>query len=722
MVEAGLPLSRATVGALLVHPLLDATLVIWRRDRGAYLDDTPRPAVRGDEAWRRSPFYRLEQADRTRAALPAGAGRGHRRIRRAGRARGRGRDRLLALRTRLAAGVTLGDGTSVFSSWITDRPGGFADGRARADPRHRAAAGGRDRGGPGHRHGRHAARHLSRRRRGGRVLGGDIERGRVEMIHAVIWYSDLAGFTRLTDQVSGAGMLQLFAGHAEILGLLNDHAEILVDAIEARGGQVLKFMGDGILAIFRGPTRADACEAALDGLDRGEPRAAPGWAGAAIGETHPYLALHAGDVLYGNIGGRARLDFTVLGPAVNEASRIAALCRQLDQPVIMSEAFAERCPTSRRARLLALGRYALRGVARPQMLYGLEPPAAGSAARPRNSVPPPGTVVRPAADERKRCGQDGMAHMAKNPPGSARGFRRSWCWSAPPATWRGASCCPGCSISRAPASFRAAGSSASRSTRSTPTASARSRATRSTSSRHAQGRARPTGRPSPQTLDYVPLAAGADALQGGGRARPSSRSAGEMPPPALPERAAERGAVGGAACSARPASSSARRIIMEKPFGTDLASAVALNAQLHEVFDEEQIFRIDHFLGKEPAQNILAFRFANGLFEPIWNRNFIDHVQIDVPETLGLGKRAGVLRGDRRLSRHGGDAPVPDPRLHGDGAADRARAGADQRGEEQGLPQHAADRARATSCAGNTPATAPRRASIPSRTPRPSSR
>ncbi|MBV9533229.1 MAG: glucose-6-phosphate dehydrogenase (NADP(+)), partial [Bradyrhizobium sp.] len=82
------------------------------------------------------------------------------------------------------------------------------------------------------------------------------------------------------------------------------------------------------------------------------------------------------------------------------------------------------------------------------------------------------------------------------------------------------------------------------------------------------------------------------------------------------------------------------RIIMEKPFGTDLKSAVALNAKLHDVFSEDQIFRIDHFLGKEPAQNILAFRFANGLFEPIWNRNFIDHVQIDVPETLGLSMRA----------------------------------------------------------------------------------
>ncbi|OBA89068.1 glucose-6-phosphate dehydrogenase [Mycobacteriaceae bacterium 1482268.1] len=82
------------------------------------------------------------------------------------------------------------------------------------------------------------------------------------------------------------------------------------------------------------------------------------------------------------------------------------------------------------------------------------------------------------------------------------------------------------------------------------------------------------------------------------------------------------------------------RVVMEKPFGTDLASAVALNDFVHETFREEQIFRIDHFLGKEAAQNILAFRFANGLFEPIWNRNFIDHIQIDIPETLGLDARA----------------------------------------------------------------------------------
>ncbi|MGH9051444.1 MAG: glucose-6-phosphate dehydrogenase [Acidimicrobiia bacterium] len=81
-------------------------------------------------------------------------------------------------------------------------------------------------------------------------------------------------------------------------------------------------------------------------------------------------------------------------------------------------------------------------------------------------------------------------------------------------------------------------------------------------------------------------------------------------------------------------------IVYEKPFGSDLRSARELNEVVHEVFDEAQVYRIDHFLGKETVQNILAFRFANGMFEPIWNRNFVDHVQIDVPETVGIEKRA----------------------------------------------------------------------------------
>ena len=84
---------------------------------------------------------------------------------------------------------------------------------------------------------------------------------------------------------------------------------------------------------------------------------------------------------------------------------------------------------------------------------------------------------------------------------------------------------------------------------------------------------------------------------------------------------------------------------MEKPFGTDLATAKVLNDTVHGIFAPEQVYRIDHFLGKEAAQNILAFRFANGLFEPIWNRGHIDHVQIDVPETLSVDSRASFYEG-----------------------------------------------------------------------------
>jgi glucose-6-phosphate 1-dehydrogenase len=138
-------------------------------------------------------------------------------------------------------------------------------------------------------------------------------------------------------------------------------------------------------------------------------------------------------------------------------------------------------------------------------------------------------------------------------------------------------------------------------------------------------------------LYFVSEAAGDDALAkivteledelGGDVARLHYLS---VPPAAAPEVVARLGTLG---------LNERARIIMEKPFGTDLASAVQLNDTLHATFDESLIFRIDHFLGKEAALNILAFRFANGLFEPIWNRQHIAHVQIDVPETLSIGHR-----------------------------------------------------------------------------------
>ena len=365
---SGVPLARAAVGVLLLHPLLDAKLVVWRRGQGASVVDSPRPAVRGDEIWRRSPFYRMRLA---------GEGLFRRRLE-----RGEGTDELatladlaaegatdyVALRTRLGAGATLGEADDIFLSWVSDRPGGFAEEQVGLLRRLQPLAAflfasalnvGTARTLLATYLGADAARH---------VLGGAIERGRAEPIRAVIWYSDLEGFTRLTDELPREASLEL----------LNLYAEILVDAIEAEGGEVLKFMGDGILAIFRAPGACDACEAALAAWAAARRRcAALGVRRAAGGlpATRPYLALHVGEVLYGNVGGRARLDFTVLGPAVNEASRIAALCRSLDQPAILSEAFAGSCPERWQERLVRLGRYALRGVARPQMLFALDPAA-----------------------------------------------------------------------------------------------------------------------------------------------------------------------------------------------------------------------------------------------------------------------------------------------------------------------------------------------------------
>ncbi|HJP80454.1 MAG TPA: glucose-6-phosphate dehydrogenase [Pseudonocardiaceae bacterium] len=88
-----------------------------------------------------------------------------------------------------------------------------------------------------------------------------------------------------------------------------------------------------------------------------------------------------------------------------------------------------------------------------------------------------------------------------------------------------------------------------------------------------------------------------------------------------------------------------RRVVIEKPFGHDLKSAVQLNGIVNEVFPEESVFRIDHYLGKETVQNLLALRFANQLFEPIWNANYVDHVQITMAEDIGLGGRAGYYDG-----------------------------------------------------------------------------
>lgn len=201
-----------------------------------------------------------------------------------------------------------------------------------------------------------------------RVLAGRIARGEVETIRAAIWFSDLEGFTGLADALP----------RERLVALLNAYAGVVLDSIAEYGGEVLKLMGDGVLAIFPiEGSEADACARALDAA-RATLAAVDRLSGerAASGEpvTRLFVGLHLGDVLYGNIGSRERLDFTVLGAAVNEASRLERLCRTSGHSALVSESFA-KAAEGLRDRLVPLGRHALRGVARPQEVFAILSPA-----------------------------------------------------------------------------------------------------------------------------------------------------------------------------------------------------------------------------------------------------------------------------------------------------------------------------------------------------------
>ena len=200
---------------------------------------------------------------------------------------------------------------------------------------------------------------------GQRVLSGRIVRGIAERIDAVVWFSDLRGFTRITD-----------TSPEQVIPLLNEYSDVIVSAIHKHGGDVLKLIGDGTLAIFTAEDRVHACDVALSAAIAARQGVAElKKLRAADGKpvTDMYLGLHVGEVFYGNVGSHERLDFTVIGPAVNEASRIAAMCRSVDQPILMSAAFADVGDIKRR--LVSVGRYALRGVSQPQELFTLDPKA-----------------------------------------------------------------------------------------------------------------------------------------------------------------------------------------------------------------------------------------------------------------------------------------------------------------------------------------------------------
>jgi adenylate cyclase len=196
-----------------------------------------------------------------------------------------------------------------------------------------------------------------------KVLAGVVQRGEGANIHAAIWYSDMRGSTALADRLSPY----------QLISTLDDYFECMTRAVHEHGGEVLKFIGDGMLAIFetaeedRGRAPRQAMDAALAALEAlvvlNRRRAEFGFIPLRVG-----IALHVGDVMYGNIGGSNRLDFTVIGRAVNEVARVEAMCPRLERPLLATARFQEYAND---IGLESLGFHALRGVREPQELFSL---------------------------------------------------------------------------------------------------------------------------------------------------------------------------------------------------------------------------------------------------------------------------------------------------------------------------------------------------------------
>jgi adenylate cyclase len=382
LVVGGTPLWRAHTAMETLHPQWNGYGYTWRRDFNAIVPEQYPHRDDDDEIWVKSPFYELIRRARAGESNPS--------MRRRLEAGPEQRD-FAALTEFFDAGATdyvahlyvfgdvgvgdVGDrsqGSGIVYSFTADRPGGFAEDDTillqatlpalslaiKAHAGHVIASGllgtylGED--------------------AGRRVHSGAIMRGSVDRLGAVIWYADIRGFTPISDAAPGP----------IVVDLLNDVFEVLTAALRPRGGQVLKFIGDGMLAIFsfEEGERAEACRRALDAaIEATEKLAEMNAIRAAAGAPTAVvdLALHVGDVLYGNVGAADRLDFTVIGPAVNEVARIEALCEPLGREVLVSAEFAAAAIESS-GRLEPLGRHVLRGVREQKEIFALRFPVGSS--------------------------------------------------------------------------------------------------------------------------------------------------------------------------------------------------------------------------------------------------------------------------------------------------------------------------------------------------------
>jgi adenylate cyclase len=374
-VAGGVPVARAHVFIDTLHPVHEGRLFRWGHApnelalqeygrTGPVQDGGTADDALATARWQNSPFYRMLQTGDSllRRKVPAA---GETEFAALAEIREFGMTDYVAIINRFAADGVIGEMDCVYSSWATRNQDGFSD--VHIDALQKLAP-----------FFALAIKSVALARMtdtlmqtylgadaGQRVLSGRIMRGIADRIKAVLWFSDLQGFTRITDTAP-----------EQAIPLLNDYADVIFSAIRGQGGSVLKLIGDGALAKFDGEDRARGCKAALSAAiaaRRGISELNRRRTAAGLPVTDMYLGLHVGEVFYGNVGSQYRLDFTVIGPAVNEVSRIAAMCRSVDQPVLMSKAFADVDDIHKK--LVSVGRYALRGVSHSQELFTLDPDA-----------------------------------------------------------------------------------------------------------------------------------------------------------------------------------------------------------------------------------------------------------------------------------------------------------------------------------------------------------
>ncbi len=364
----GLDLSRGIVFIDTLHPIYEGRGFRWN-DTETNESDTfeYKSSADGDAAknWRRSPFHHMlenahdeliiDLADSSALNFPMMSDlseKGHRHF--------------LAFIHRFGEAGTLGEMDCFYSCWLTRRDAGFHDrelealrdlvpvlGLAIKSAQHVDIA-------------RTLGRVYLGRDASEQVLRGRISRGVTERIEAALWFSDLRGSTKISEGI----------GPDEIIPFLNDYADASIEAIHDAGGDVLKLIGDGVLAIFTGEDMTVARRAALQAehrfrLNMKELNARRRANGRPV--TTAYVGLHVGEVFYGNIGSQDRLDFTVVGPAVNEVSRIASMCNSIDRELLISTEFRSGLDAPGRRYLVSTGRYALRGIGRAQDLFTLDP-------------------------------------------------------------------------------------------------------------------------------------------------------------------------------------------------------------------------------------------------------------------------------------------------------------------------------------------------------------